>query len=147
MDLLTALSLASNGVQFVDFSARLVSEGQKIYRSAEGTLAENEEAETVTQDLNRLSDNLRRSLKDGRTTDSLSEDDQSLINLCEKCEVVAGELLEKLNKVKISGKHRKWKSAFQALKNVSSRDDLEQLAARLETYRSEITLHSVVSIR
>lgn len=147
MDPLSALSVASNVVQLVEFSAKLVSERQKIYKSAEGTVAENEEAETVTQDLNRLSDNLRHSLKNSQTTASLSEDDQSLIDLCEKCQVVAGDLLERLNKVKVSGKHRKWKSAFQALKNVSSSKDLEQLAARLETYRSEITLHTVVSIR
>lgn len=147
MEPLIALSLASNVIQIIDFSAKIVSEGQKIYRSAEGTIAENEEAEIVAKDLNQLNENLRRSLKDSEHTQTLSDDDQSLVVLCEKCEAIARELLDKLDKVKVSGKHRKWKSAFQALKNVSSNDDLEHLASRLETYRSEITLHTVVSLR
>lgn len=147
MDPLTALSLASNVIQIVDFSTRLVSKGYKIYKSADGTLAENVDAEAVTNSLNMLNAKLQRSVKDSKRGGPLSEDDQSLLKLCANCESVANELLARLDRVKVTGKYRKWKSARQALKSVSNKDDLEVLVSRLGMYRSEITLHVTISLR
>ncbi len=58
MDPLTSLSLASNVIQIVDFSTQLVSKGYKIYKSADGTLAENVDIEAVTHSLKTLSGKL-----------------------------------------------------------------------------------------
>lgn len=49
LDPFTALSLAGNIVQFVDFSSKLVNEASEIYRS--GSTKANDELETVTNDL------------------------------------------------------------------------------------------------
>lgn len=148
MDPLTALSLASNDLQVVDFSTRLVSKGYKIYTSADGSLAENVDAEAVTNSLSMLTAKLRRSFKDGEKSPAqLSEDEQSFIRLCEKCSIVADDLLDKCDRVKVTGRYRKWKSARQALKSVTSRGDLERLAKTLEVYRSESTLHITISLR
>jgi len=148
MDPLTALGLASNVIQVVDFSARLVSKGYKIYKSADGSLVENADAEAVTNSLNVLTAKLQHSFNDGqKTPGQLSQDDQSLMDLCEKCTNVADQLLGKFDRVKITGRYRKWKSARQALKSVTSKGDLEQIANTLEMYRSEIHLHITVSLR
>lgn len=148
MDPLTPLGLATNVIQVVDFSTRLVSKGYKIYKSADGSLAEDVDAEAVTNSLNRLTTNLRRSFKNRqKTTGKLSDDDQSLISLCEKCTNIADELLGKFHRVKVTGKYRGWKSARQALKSVSSKSELEQLASTLDIYRSEINLHITISLR
>ena len=58
LDPFTALSLASGVVQFVDFSSKLISEGQELYKSAEGALTENTELKSVTVDLNHLCEKL-----------------------------------------------------------------------------------------
>lgn len=148
MDPLTALSLASNVIQVVDFSITLVSKGYEIYKSADGSLAENVDTEAVTNSLNMLTAKLRRPLKHGpNTTGIMSDDDQSLMSLCEKCTNIADDLLAKFDRVKVTGKYRKWKSARQALKSVTSKSDLEQLTSTLQTYRSEITLHITISLR
>lgn len=147
MEPLTALSLASNIIQVVDFSIRLVSKGYKIYKSADGTLAEYVDAEAVTNSLNILNGRLQRSVKDSIRNGPLSEDEQSLMNLCANCERVANELLARFDRVKVTGKYRKWKSARQALKSVSNKKELELLVSRLGTYRSEITLHITASLR
>jgi len=63
MDPLTALGLASNVIQIVDVSTRIVSKGQSIYKSADGTLAENMDAEAVATDLNLLNTKLQHSLE------------------------------------------------------------------------------------
>jgi hypothetical protein len=148
MDPLTALGLASNIIQVVDFSTKLVSKGYNIYKSADGSLAENVDAEAITRNLTMLTTKLRHSFKIGQEGNgNLSDDDQSLTRLCEKCTQIADELLHKLDQAKVTGRHRKWKSARQALKSVTSKSDLEQFAITLQLYRSEITLHITISLR
>lgn len=141
MDPLTALGLASNVIQVVDFSIRLVSKGVEIYK--DGSLAENVDAEEITQSLKGLNGKLQRSIQDSKCGGPLSEEDQSLMGLCANCESVANQLLTRLGQIKVTGKHRKWKSVRQALK----KDEVEELARRLSMYRSEINLNVTVSLR
>lgn len=51
MEVLSAISLASNIVQFLEFSLQVLSKGNKIHRSVDGTLEENLDLEIVTSDL------------------------------------------------------------------------------------------------
>ena len=51
------------------------------------------------------------------------------------------------DQIKITGKHRKWKSARQALNSIIKKENLELLARRLDTYRSEINLNVTLSLR
>lgn len=51
MDPVTALSTASCIVQIIDFGVRVVSKGNKIYLSIDGTLAETLDLELITNDL------------------------------------------------------------------------------------------------
>ena len=145
MDPLTALGLASSVIQVVDFSIRLVSKGVEIYK--DGRLVENVDAEQTTQSLKELNGELQRSIQDNRCGGPLSEEDQSLMGLCASCESIANELLRKFGQTKVTGKHRKWKSARQALKSVTSKDELEELARKLGMYRGEIILNVTVSLR
>lgn len=145
MDPLTALGLASNVIQVVDFSIQLVSKGVEIYK--DGSLAENIDAEEITQSLKGLNGKLQRSVQDSTCGGPLSEADQSLMGLCANCERTANELLTMFDQIKITGKHRKWKSARQALKSIIKKENLELLARRLDTYRSEINLNVTLSLR
>ena len=147
MDPLTALGVASNVIQIVDFSTRLVSKSQKIYKSGDGTLAENVDTETVAKDLRLLNSKLEVSFNASKSSGVINQDDQSLLHLCEKCHVLSDELLLKLEKLKVIGKHRKWKSARQALKSVCGKGDIEQFGSRLVVYRDEINLNITVSLR
>ena len=147
MEPLTALGLAGNVIQFIDFSSQLVSKGHKIYRSLDGTLDENIDAEIVATNLSQSNAKLQKSLSQGGISTATSADDKALVNLCQRCSDVASELLLRLDKLKVSGKHRKWKSARQALKTVIGKEELEQISNRLSLYRNEITLHIAVSLR
>ncbi len=147
MEAIAALSLASNVIQVVDFSARIVSKGYKVYKSSDGVLVEDVDAEIITQDLSALNGKLQLSYDNVGSSAPLSEDDRSLMKLCEKSKGLADELLSRLDRVEVSGKHRKWKSARQALKSVTHRDELSQFLSRLNDYRSELTLHIIVSLR
>jgi hypothetical protein len=56
MDPLTAVGLAGNIVQFVDFTGKLISATQKLYVSESGANAENLELEGLAQNLQQLAE-------------------------------------------------------------------------------------------
>jgi hypothetical protein len=57
MDPLTALGLASNIVQFVDFTSKLISTAHSLYTSTSGAKAEHLELEALANTLRGLADN------------------------------------------------------------------------------------------
>jgi hypothetical protein len=59
------------------------------------------------------------------------------------------ELLLRLNKLHVDEKYkfRKWKSFKQALKSISSKDRVDDLARRIANCREELNSHLIVSIR
>lgn len=51
MDPITAIRIAGSIVQFVDFGLKVVSKGNHIYRSGDGSLSEDHDPEVLTKDL------------------------------------------------------------------------------------------------
>jgi hypothetical protein len=145
MDPLSALSLASCIVQFVDFSSKLISKGHLIYSSANGALIENLDLEVVTCDLSQLTTRLGLHEK----AICCTKEDQNLEDLASRCSALAKELLDKLDRLKVDDdvKNRRWKSFRQALKTVWSKKDLDEIAARLAGFRSQLELYILVSLR
>ena len=145
MDPLTAFSLACGIVQFVDFSSKLVSKGYELSISAEGALAENLDLETVTTDLSRLADRLSQN----EELTCFTEDQQELRDLASSCQTLADQLMDKLQKLKVdkAAKYRRWKSIRQALKTVWSKKDLDEMVAKLATFRSQLELRLLVSLK
>jgi hypothetical protein len=62
MDHLTALSVAGNIIQFVDFSCKLISSSYKLYESASGVLVENLELEAIAESVLELNIKVKDSL-------------------------------------------------------------------------------------
>jgi hypothetical protein len=139
MDPLSTIGLVGNIVQFVDFGSKLISKSVELYRSTEGALDENLDTETATNHLKDLNEKLKNGAK--------STGDTTLKDLCEACDKVARELLEALDKVKVKGKHEKWKSIRKALRSVWSKEHIEELEQRLARLRAELNLHLVVDLR
>ena len=103
LDPLTALGLAGNLIQVIQFSYDIVSEGNKLYHDASGVLTQNKSVEEVSNDLADLSESLKTKQEEwrkahGRT--SLDPDELRLRNLCDRCVEVAYELQIQLNKLK-----------------------------------------------
>ncbi|RDW60295.1 hypothetical protein BP5796_11901 [Coleophoma crateriformis] len=108
MDALTALSVASSVIQFVDFGSKLLSNTRKLYKSARGVLTENVDVEIITHDLSNLTLGLRRKLPQNRRLGTVgsdanpaSEDDEALDVLCARCVEIAEELIKRLSNLKV----------------------------------------------
>ena len=58
LDPLSALSVVASVFQVVDFASSIISKGKYLYKSSDGALRENAEAETVTVRLRELTENI-----------------------------------------------------------------------------------------
>ena len=59
MDPLTAAGLASNIVQFVEFTTKILSGARRLYTSTSGAIEENQKLESLTENLRELAERTR----------------------------------------------------------------------------------------
>ncbi|PMD45669.1 hypothetical protein L207DRAFT_452788 [Hyaloscypha variabilis F] len=146
LDPMSAVSLAGNIIQFIDFSCKIVSKGRRIYLSRDGALPKNLELEIITNDLSRLAKSLRN---DKASIDTLTDDEKMVRTMSDDCTKIAEELLRRLEKLKVKSDvtQRGWKSARQALKSVWSGRELEEMSERLSALRNQIQFGILVSMK
>lgn len=149
LDPLTALSLAGNIVQFVDFSTKLLAKGHELYKSADGTSVGYSELEAIAKDLQELNDCLKQPTPSQQAdSKSSTNSEAALRRLSEQCSGVAGELVNALDKLKVQGtSNRHWKSFRQALKCLMKKEEVDAITARLQHFRDELNLHVLVTMR
>ena len=151
MDGLAALSLAGNIIQFVDFGTKLLSRAEELYRSSRGSLGVNDEIELVTANLKDLITKLRVSFPKKDEDEDLCEQDQthlaSFRKVCDEAVKVADELVERLEKLKFSGKFKGLRCLQHAVKTVWSEREVAVLMRRLLTLKETLESHVLFSIR
>lgn len=148
MDPLSALSVAASVVQFIDFASTLVSSTYKIYKSTTGDTKEKLDLKVVTSSLKSLSNDLRLSLdQDTSEGKELSKVDTEINTLCASCSDIADELILALEKLNVQKEHDIWQSVRTALQSVWGRKEVDTLVKRLESFRSQISLHINASLR
>ncbi|KAF2263129.1 hypothetical protein CC78DRAFT_497371 [Lojkania enalia] len=145
MEPLSALAVATSVVQFVDFAGKLLSGSTRLYKSADGRFEDHADLHTITQTLSKLSGDLQRPPK----YDSPSQHIQELRDLCRDASLVAEELIEKLNSIKLqSDKSRtRWRSGLQALRSLLVQERIDNLQERVNRFRQQLTLSLVVILR
>jgi hypothetical protein len=67
--------------------------------------------------------------------------------LSQQASGLAEKLMGFLNKAKIRGKNRRWKSLRQAIKGVTSKAEVDSMTERLNSYKSEFQLRLVANLR
>ena len=139
MEVIAAIGLVGNIIQFVDFSGKLISESIQLYRSYDGVLAKNIDIETAAKHLGELNKRLKNS-------DTISGDG-ALQRLCLSCQEAANDLLVALDKVKVKKRQQKWECIRKALQSVWSKEEIKELEKRLEMFKEQLNLHIVVDLR
>jgi hypothetical protein len=136
LDALTALSVASSIVQFVDFGAKLLSDTRELYKSSDGCLIEHGEVAKVTTDLKELS----LGLKAHRC--------RELQELSKTCCKLADELLTLLSRIEVPGANRsRSKSFHQATRVLRNKDNLRDLEKRLDRIREHLGVRLLAVMR
>jgi hypothetical protein len=141
MDPFTALGLAGNILQFVDFSCELISKSREIYNS--GVNTHFVDLQIVAANLSELS----ASCSSNRFNLEFEEEDALNITAT-ACKEVADELLLTIEKLILkNGMHNKWSSFRQALKAIWKKDKIDALEHRLDTLRSQLNLDIVTILK
>lgn len=142
MDPLTALSLASSIVQFIDFGSTLVKKGNEIYQSADGSLSKNLEIETAATSLLTLTNGLKDPPLDAAAT----TEELEVVRICIACREIAADLQAKLAELKVKGKPQRWKSFRAAIKSVWTEEAVDEVVSRLAWYRDQLQFGIMVSL-
>lgn len=135
LDPITALGIAGNVVQFIDFGIKATSKTREIRKNAKRMTVADADLEFVTKDLVALNAQLYASVGSSSEAEALEE-------LCGRCAKTAGELLSALQTFTVQGKKTKWKSTRKALKSLWGRDGVEEMKQRLLDFREELKLIS-----
>ena len=135
MDPLTALSVATSVVSFVDFGSKLLSKSRKLYKSSNGVLTENVDLHVIALDIATLAQGLQRKLPEHRPLSNPSkgsatfEDDGALDHMCRRCVEIASELMAHLDKLKVDApsteKEKKGKKNKKAENEIEAEKDKE----------------------
>ena len=137
LDPLTAVSLASAVVQFIDFSIKILTETQEIYQSVSGTTRKNVTIGEITQDTRELSQNVTRNryMCQGQAYDA------ALVRLAESCEKEADALLLILDGLKVPPGASHWTSLKKAIKTASQKGKIRELESRLNKLQKQVNSH------
>lgn len=168
LDPVTAVGIAGNVVQFVDFGFKLISNSVELYRNS--TLLEHaqlREQARQLQDFNGiLTDRLERLNRDERHDEALKtrkllpsdiadqmsgERLEPLVSLLkvaiEHCNVCAAQVLEAVSKLTVSGPRHKWQSFRHALSSVIGDSGLIVANKRLSEAQQNVTLFLILFTR
>jgi hypothetical protein len=140
LDPFSALGLAGNIVQFVDFSSELFSKSKEIYKSASGATGENQELHKATETLRCLCGTLKRQGQAGSKSVPRSNDEAKLTELASRCNDTALELLSALEALRAKGPHKRFDCLHNALKAVWTKDRIKAMENKLASYRSQLML-------
>jgi len=135
MDPMTALGLASNIVQFVDFSTKLVNAAIDIHHSVSGATKDNQSLEDIVREMEMLSVRL-----DPPTTCPQTDDERALCRLSADCRTLSRQILALLEKIKPKDPNSKRQSAWAAVKAKWNEKEKKELQQRLEGCRSQLEL-------
>ncbi|KAJ2996916.1 hypothetical protein NUW58_g812 [Xylaria curta] len=143
MDPLSALGVAGNIVQFVEFACKLISSTQKIYRSSSTTSESSSYIDGIHERLVSFEAQLSRQ---GTTrsqvtpTRLVSAHSDALDDLLKKCKQECIVLLGLTSKIKAKTNTggRLWASFRKAILEVWHDDEISKLQSRLQEYQTEI---------
>jgi hypothetical protein len=139
MDSLTALGLASNIVQFVDFTSKLLTATRRLYVSQSGANPEYLELENLAQNIKELAEGAKPRNHFPNTRNMMTQD-KTLLELGNQCIIVSDQLLSVFESLKVKGGNgsRSWDSFYQALRSEWKKDDIELLQQRLDRISNQL---------
>ncbi|KAK1585298.1 uncharacterized protein LY79DRAFT_519003 [Colletotrichum navitas] len=122
MDPITAISLASNVISFIDFGTTVIRGAKRVQDA--GALQDNDTLDSVARQMQTFTVKL---LAPGQT--NLTGADLGLAELAAKCRDVAGDLSELLEKRQ---------AIWSVIKNLKYDEEKKSLEARLGSCRSQL---------
>ena len=139
---LDALSLAANVSQFLEIGISLVSKTIELRRN--GALKDHAAIGVINRDLITMVQKLQKGLPHG----VLTEDEQAMRILCQKCIEVSQQLQTILKSLELGKKSGIWKHSIKkAFMAIRSKKKLDKLKEHLEKYMEQLDRQVLVGLR
>lgn len=165
MDPVSALGLAANVLQFVEFTGKLISKGAEYYHSSDGALLGHAELNAAAENLASLARKINESIKlpiffprgpeplDRKERENYRADkcfymiDKGLLDASRQCYAISLELSAALSALKIPNNPTRWDCFRQALRSVWSEQKINDISRRLDQARDQLMIHLLVDLR
>ncbi|KAL9135409.1 MAG: hypothetical protein Q9175_003398 [Cornicularia normoerica] len=145
LDPFSALSLACNIIQIVDFSIKAAAKFRELCR--DGVSSENHELEDMAARLKGLQANLITINPATGESKALFGDEKDLQALAEKCCKTADDLTAELDTLKTSGPHKKRQAALTFFRSMRRKSVVEGIQRRLDGYRKVLDTRILINLR
>ncbi|KAL4943937.1 hypothetical protein BDV06DRAFT_125145 [Aspergillus oleicola] len=134
MDPLSAIGLASNILQFIEFGAELCVNIQEVASSATGSTKENEHIEVAVGDLESATDGLSTNVKGN------NKNEVELVQLAGSCRALSAQLMHVLSKLRAKKGDGLFGSVRTAWKSTLKKSKIASIEGRLADYRAQLIL-------
>lgn len=140
MDPLTALGLAANIAQFIEYGIKLTSSVSEIYHSPEGTTRDNADLDVIAADLQAVTLSM---------LDAQSQSQGTLRLLTSNCYHIGFDLQQILEDLKIpdGASHPKWQAFRQAIRAQGKAKEIKKNYDKLEKSRGQLATHMIFLLR
>ncbi|KAF4632438.1 hypothetical protein G7Y89_g5698 [Cudoniella acicularis] len=142
MEALAVLGVASNILQVIDFSSKLVIAATEIHKAR--TTLQHADLQSAATDLKSLNSKLTTSLN---SSGALTEENTELHQLANESILIADELVLLLDSVNAGPNPGRLESFRKATKTAWKRNKIEASAKRLESIREQIQFRILVQIK
>lgn len=143
LDPASAIGLAANIFQMIDYTVKIVSRSHEFYISADGALVRNSDLEVVVMHLER---HILRLNDDTFHIRSLGDDapgaEGQMRPLILGVNAVLHRVKNTLESLKVQPQNRSWDSIRQAIRSIWKEGELEELEAQLDRLRKRSIQHS-----
>ncbi|KAI2622157.1 hypothetical protein GGS26DRAFT_249749 [Hypomontagnella submonticulosa] len=148
MEAIVAVGLASNVVQFVDFTTKLVVIANELRNDAASS--ENRDHQAIATHLEALAQSISDTTKAiSQASTTAPPEERALQPVADKCCELAKDLLNRLQKcgIKPGQNGSRFQRAKAAFKTLWNKKEIGEISNRLEFFRSELTIHYMTQIR
>ncbi|KAK3897567.1 hypothetical protein C8A05DRAFT_38875, partial [Staphylotrichum tortipilum] len=151
MEPLSALGVAAAGVQFIDFTTKLLSNTVETYRSASGTTEKITSLENITTELNTLTARVQEKAAQLPQSPAPESPNGLFLDACRQCQDISKQLATVLQPLAV-----KRPSKFQrksvasalavALRGAMSEKKIQDLSTQLQMIQQRMQLAALVSL-
>src|SRR5262245_24417370 len=127
VDPFTALSLASNVVQFVDFGTRISFKIYDLYHSASGFTSTQSEVIEMAHQFEKLAERVSLIQPIEPDDATVIVDHESFQSLLISCKTRANELITIVEDLQVNKAHKLWSSIRQGFRAKRKREEIETL--------------------
>lgn len=145
MDAASAFALACGVVQFVDFSLKVVVTMKELHDS--GFVEQYKDLEGQVSKLSNLRSTINARRPSPQLSDAEEQEHRELLELADRCDTTAAELLMKYERLKLSRSRNPWKVLAKTIKVILNRESVENLLKTLTGYREVLDTRLLISLR